>query len=397
MARAQERQQATEFRRRRYAQSTLRIAIPPIESAPSESEICEDESFKRFCGSGSRTKYTYDAFGRRVKKVTATQSFVYLYDAAGHLVEEVEKKAGTDHARAYAYVEDELVGLVDLDEEVGAGSPWLAPRGRGPSAPLWALGFVVLGGAGLLLVARRHPREAAAATSAVLLVFTCASGTPTAVVFSWVHTDPLGTPLAVTNTPANPSTTPAVVVWRASYEPFGKATVNQDPDGDGTTLTLNVRFPGQYADAETGLHYNLLRDYDSETGRFVEADPIGVLGGAVLPSKAARHLAAFGPGIESLARSSRMITLVSGPNPGLYQYGRSDPINGVDRLGQSWGLVVAAAGGLTVVALVDLYSEAAQKCHAIADQRLNAQCDRLGLAGEERQSYIDTHLTLIRQ
>jgi len=51
-----------------------------------------------------------------------------------------------------------------------------------------------------------------------------------------VHTDPLGTPLAVTNTPANPSVTPAVVVWRASYEPFGKATVNQDPDGDGTTL-----------------------------------------------------------------------------------------------------------------------------------------------------------------
>jgi YD repeat-containing protein len=54
--------------------------------------------------------YTYDAFGRRVKKVTPAQSFLYLYDAAGHLVEEVEKKPGTDHARDYAYLEDELVG-----------------------------------------------------------------------------------------------------------------------------------------------------------------------------------------------------------------------------------------------------------------------------------------------
>jgi RHS repeat-associated protein len=107
----------------------------------------------------------------------------------------------------------------------------------------------------------------------------CASAPPTSVVFSWVHTDPLGTPLAVTNTPANPGTTPAAVIWRAKYEPFGKATVNQDPDGDGTTLTLNVRFSGQYADLETGLSYNSKRDYDPVNGRYIESDPIGLPGG----------------------------------------------------------------------------------------------------------------------
>ncbi|MEB3943540.1 RHS repeat-associated core domain-containing protein, partial [Pseudomonas aeruginosa] len=42
---------------------------------------------------------------------------------------------------------------------------------------------------------------------------------------------------------------------------------------------VNLRFPGQYYDAESGLHYNYFRDYDPETGRYVESDPIGLSGG----------------------------------------------------------------------------------------------------------------------
>ncbi len=38
-------------------------------------------------------------------------------------------------------------------------------------------------------------------------------------------------------------------------------------------------FSGQYFDAETGLHYNYFRDYDPSTGRYIESDPIGQLGG----------------------------------------------------------------------------------------------------------------------
>ena len=37
--------------------------------------------------------------------------------------------------------------------------------------------------------------------------------------------------------------------------------------------------PGQYYDAETGLHYNYFRDYDPKTGRYIEVDPIGLGGG----------------------------------------------------------------------------------------------------------------------
>ncbi|MCP5007849.1 MAG: RHS repeat-associated core domain-containing protein, partial [Planctomycetes bacterium] len=37
----------------------------------------------------------------------------------------------------------------------------------------------------------------------------------------------------------------------------------------------NLRFAGQYYDAETGLHYNWNRYYDPETGRYMRVDPVG--------------------------------------------------------------------------------------------------------------------------
>lgn len=40
-----------------------------------------------------------------------------------------------------------------------------------------------------------------------------------------------------------------------------------------------LRFQGQYFDQETGLHYNIFRHYDPETGRFTQQDPIGLAGG----------------------------------------------------------------------------------------------------------------------
>ena len=64
------------------------------------------------------------------------------------------------------------------------------------------------------------------------------------------------------------------IVWEATYEAFGKAAV--DPD---STIINNLRFPGQYLDEETGLHWNWHRYYDPGTGRYVSEDPIGLSGG----------------------------------------------------------------------------------------------------------------------
>ncbi|MHB1401827.1 MAG: RHS repeat-associated core domain-containing protein [Thiobacillus sp.] len=83
----------------------------------------------------------------------------------------------------------------------------------------------------------------------------------------YYHVDHLGTPQAMTNSMG-------AVVWKADYEPFGKATVKVN------TVENNLRFPGQYYDRETGLHYNYFRDYDPSTGRYIESDPIGLDGGS---------------------------------------------------------------------------------------------------------------------
>ena len=88
----------------------------------------------------------------------------------------------------------------------------------------------------------------------------------------FIHGDHLGTPQVVTDETG-------IVVWTATYLPFGQAVVDEDPDGDLESYELNLRFPGQYADAETGLHYNYFRSYDPETGRYRESDPVGLAGG----------------------------------------------------------------------------------------------------------------------
>jgi RHS repeat-associated protein len=63
------------------------------------------------------------------------------------------------------------------------------------------------------------------------------------------------------------------IVWRADYSPYGKAQPSIE------TAENPFRFPGQYYDAETGLHYNYHRYYQPETGRYITPDPIGLAGG----------------------------------------------------------------------------------------------------------------------
>ena len=82
----------------------------------------------------------------------------------------------------------------------------------------------------------------------------------------FVHPDHLGTPQRITDGGQN-------VVWDAALAPFG--WVAQLSAG----VTENFHFPGQYADAETGLNYNFFRDYDPGVGRYAESDPIGLAGG----------------------------------------------------------------------------------------------------------------------
>ena len=90
----------------------------------------------------------------------------------------------------------------------------------------------------------------------------------------YADTDHLGTPRGVVNAAGTE-------VWRMTpiTEPFGNVQPNQDPGNTGTAFVLNLRFPGQYYDQETGLAQNWFRDYNSATGRYPISDPIGLGGG----------------------------------------------------------------------------------------------------------------------
>jgi RHS repeat-associated protein len=57
---------------------------------------------------------------------------------------------------------------------------------------------------------------------------------------------------------------------------------NHNPFGNGDPLgrfSYEIRFPGQFFDQATRLHYNYFRDYDPRTGRYIESDPVGLAGG----------------------------------------------------------------------------------------------------------------------
>lgn len=68
-------------------------------------------------------------------------------------------------------------------------------------------------------------------------------------------------------------------VWRNdNTEPFGDSVSDENPSGLGV-FEMPLRFPGQYGDKETGLNYNMARDYWPTGGRYIESDPIGLGGG----------------------------------------------------------------------------------------------------------------------
>ena len=94
----------------------------------------------------------------------------------------------------------------------------------------------------------------------------------TAETITYLHSDHLGTPRRGTDENG-------VVVWLWQSDAFGATAANDDPDGDGVSTVVDLRFAGQYYDSETQLHYNYFRYYDPGTGRYVTSDPIGLEGG----------------------------------------------------------------------------------------------------------------------
>jgi RHS repeat-associated protein len=230
--------------------------------------------------------YAYNGLGQRVQKATRASGSagqygfgprrLFLYGRNGELL--VESGPTGQVTREYVYANGTLLAILDRVPE-GANDPLFNADRDGDGAISvedfleWYFNAYLMADDSLE-VSGDGVMDADDAST----VWACASVQNSCVVAShrtsihYVHNDHLGTPMALTDESG-------AKVWSATYDPFGQATVNEDVDGNGEPVTLNIRFPGQYYDQETGLHYNYFRYYDPELGRYLTSDPIGLAGG----------------------------------------------------------------------------------------------------------------------
>jgi RHS repeat-associated protein len=193
-------------------------------------------------GAGGTRTFTYDAAGNVTYDNRNGQGYGYTYDQAGRMVSFAIN--GIVQAE-YAY---NHLGQQIIRRLTQAGTTIQSVYG--PDGNRIA--------------------EYNEATGALIRQYVWLNGAPIAViegaVISYVRADHIGRPAFATNATGT-------VVWSAAYLPFGGVRVTT-----GTPIT--ARFPGQWFQAENGLHQNWMRDYDPTTGRYLQADPLGLIDGA---------------------------------------------------------------------------------------------------------------------
>lgn len=224
-----------------------------------------------------KTKYAYNALGQRVFKTEP------LYSAAG-------KPASSKNLNNLLADED--------DKETAQEQPGLIQQLVNFFSKLWSpstsdaekLGWTYVYAEDGSLLAEYGEGGAATSGSAQYLWLPTANGPmPIAAVIKGqtyaVHSDHLNTPRKLTQADGQ-------VVWQWAYSAFGdeqpttaakRFTSEMTTPSTGSTsiadVTFNLRYPGQYFDKETNLHYNYFRTYAPDMGRYTQGDPIGLDGG----------------------------------------------------------------------------------------------------------------------
>jgi RHS repeat-associated protein len=189
---------------------------------------------------GISGSYTYDAAGN----TTGDGTHSYTFNQRGRM------NSATTSSGTTSYIYNALGQLIEKSN--GAGSTYLVYDEAGH-----ILGEYSSGGA--LIQETVWMGDTPVATLQP-------SGSGISIYY--IHTDHLGTPRKITDSSTN------TVVWRWDPDTFGSVAPSI------TTISYNLRFPGQYYQAETGLYYNYFRDYDPQTGRYIESDPLGLFGGS---------------------------------------------------------------------------------------------------------------------
>ncbi|MGK4908163.1 DUF6531 domain-containing protein [Streptomyces albus] len=217
-------------------------------AAPAHDAYGKREVTGTLVRRAGRTTYEHDAAGRLVRRTRKLldgrrRTWTYTWDAEDRLITAV-----TPEGETWRYTYDPLGRRIGKTAASGAALTfsWDAMRPAERSTPDGATTTWEYAPDSYRPVAQTD-REAG--TTRLHAVITDPAGTPTELVapdgeVAWQH---------------------RTTVW---------GTALPAPPGTGTDCPL--RFPGQYADPETGLHYNLHRYYDPETARYLTPDPLGL-------------------------------------------------------------------------------------------------------------------------
>jgi RHS repeat-associated protein len=229
--------------------------------------------------------WSYDATGNRLSKLRSGRTSTYAYAPASHRLASVDATTrghdaagNTTSAGTAGYLYDDRNRLVTY-QSGGTTQKQYRYNGRGERVGKYQgttasqIVYYVYDEAGRLL--GEYDSAGALRREHLWLDDLPVATTDPANGLAYVEADHLGTPRVLID-PARD-----VAIWRWDFynSAFGEHTPTQNPDGDTITTTYNLRFPGQYHDAESKLHYNYFRDYEPGTGRYLESDPIGLSGG----------------------------------------------------------------------------------------------------------------------
>lgn len=246
------------------------------------------------------TTYRYDSEGRLESASTGqgedAPTTKYAHNALGQRVFKTEPLYSSTPASGSS--NKNLNNLLADDDEPQAEPPGLIQQILSFFSKLWSpstsdaekLGYsYVYAEDGSLLGEYGSGGSNSTGTAQYIYLPTASGPMPIAAVIKGqtyaVHSDHLNTPRKLTQPDGQ-------VAWQWAYSAFGdeqptigakRFTSETTTPTTGATsipeVTFNLRYPGQYFDKETKLHYNYFRTYAPSTGRYTQGDPIGLDGG----------------------------------------------------------------------------------------------------------------------